>query len=82
MTVDEIVRAWRDADAHRTLAPDARAAILNSPLQTMTTLDRELGPGRIDWRAESTCTAGCGDTCPEPSGTCAYTCQSGSLCCC
>jgi|SwirhisoilCB2_FD_contig_31_27248322_length_693_multi_28_in_0_out_0_2 hypothetical protein len=85
MTVDELVRSWRDLDFVETPDSLKRSHLPRSPLESIAVLDRELGPGRVDPRAETTCTAGDGcppDTCPEPIGMCPNTCESGSRCCC
>lgn len=84
MTVDELVRSWREADVETVDRP-VRSRELHGVIESIAVLDRQLGPGRVDPRAETTCTAGDGcpsDTCPEPIGMCPNTCESGTRCCC
>lgn len=84
MTVDEIVRAWRDPDYVETLDPEAAARIPENPAGSVAVLDREIGPTRVPPSVEGlvTCEEPCGDTCPPPLGNCNNTCFSGGQCCC
>jgi mersacidin/lichenicidin family type 2 lantibiotic len=79
MTVDEIIRAWRDPDYVETLSPEAKTRIPENPAGSIAVLDREVAPARVQPRAEFTCTQDCGDTCPPP---CAFTCWTNGTCCC
>jgi len=79
MTVDEILRAWRDPDYFATLGPEARSRVPENPAGSVAVLDREIGPTRVQPLALFTCTDNCGDTCPPP---CANTCFSTGGCCC
>lgn len=79
MTVDEIVRTWRDPEYLETLPESTRIRIPRSPAGSVAVLDREIGPSRVDPLAINTCTSMCGDTCPTD---CNYTCGTSHTCCC
>lgn len=82
MTVDEIVRAWRDPAYLETLTPGERDRIPESPVTSVAVLDRETAPTRVEPWAVSTCDQACGDTCPYPFGHCNNTCTTNANCCC
>jgi mersacidin/lichenicidin family type 2 lantibiotic len=77
MTVDEIVRAWRDPDYLETLDPDAKSRVPVNPAGTVAVLDREIAPARVQPWAVATCD--CGDTCPPDCNVSCFT--AGSCCC-
>lgn len=80
MTVDQLVRDWRETD-HVTLDLGDPIGDSGSPLTTIAVLDRNLAPTRLDpWAG--TCDSSCGDTCPPPFSGCNKSCTTVSNCCC
>lgn len=81
MTVDELVRAWRETDLEEALDLGDKVDAIESPLTSVALLDREAAPTRLDpWAG--TCDSSCGDTCPPPYSHCNNTCTTSSNCCC
>jgi len=80
MTVEEIVRTWRDdkVDSETSRGLDD---IPESPITSVAVLDCETAPTRLQPYA-GTCDDSCGDTCPIPYGPCNHTCFSAAECCC
>lgn len=79
MTVDEIVRAWRDPDFAEALSAEARKRLPENPAGTVAVLDRELAPSRTQGLGDPTCVEACGDTCPPG---CNFSCETDGMCCC
>lgn len=85
MSVEEIIRSWRDLDYVETLEPEAKSRIPENPAGSVALLDREVGPRQVPPWVEGLMTCeepACGDTCPPPGGSCLNTCFTSSTCCC